>query len=210
LLFLRARYYEPGTGRFIIKDPWPGTFQIPGTLHGFAYVLNNAPNGTDPTGLWCIFGLGDCDEDPDLAAIAYYYLLQTDFCVTIGDTWCWGGEDWGIDPWDPANNEMFYDDMYWTWYHPAQAWGLPEKDLRSRLMEDWFFEQGPKVEWYFDESHPATQALESHEGVRKYRQEFYRSGCRDIGDRNNPEDHGKWYEPGDNTPLDRFIGQSLT
>jgi len=159
--------------------------------------------------MWCIFGLGDCDTDPDLAAVAYYYLVQTNFCVTIGDTWCWGGEDQGIDIWDPANNEMFYDDMYWTWYHPAQAWGLSEEDLRSRLIEDWFFESADTpVDWYFDDSHPATRALMGHEGVNKYRQQFYRSGCRDIGDRYNPDSHGEWYQPGDNTPLDRLLGES--
>ena len=33
LLFLRARYYEPETGRFVSKDPWAGMFWDPTTLH---------------------------------------------------------------------------------------------------------------------------------------------------------------------------------
>jgi RHS repeat-associated protein len=50
LVFLRARYYDPATGRFISKDPFPGVTQRPQTLHKFVYVLNNAVNHTDPTG----------------------------------------------------------------------------------------------------------------------------------------------------------------
>jgi RHS repeat-associated protein len=50
LLFLRARYYDPGVGRFLSRDPWLGNTQRPQTLHRFAYVLNNAINYTDPSG----------------------------------------------------------------------------------------------------------------------------------------------------------------
>ena len=52
LLYLRARYYQPGTGRFVTKDPWRGDIREPGTLNGFVYVQNNAVNYTDPSGLW--------------------------------------------------------------------------------------------------------------------------------------------------------------
>ncbi len=51
LLYLRARYYQPGTGRFITKDPWGGDVWRPGTLNRYVYVRNNPVNLGDPTGL---------------------------------------------------------------------------------------------------------------------------------------------------------------
>ena len=51
LLYLRARYYQPGTGRFISKDPWPGDLQRPGTLNPYSYVTNSPANLRDPSGL---------------------------------------------------------------------------------------------------------------------------------------------------------------
>jgi RHS repeat-associated protein len=50
LLFLRARYYDPATGRFLSKDPNPGNVYQPQTLNPYVYVLNNATNDRDPTG----------------------------------------------------------------------------------------------------------------------------------------------------------------
>jgi RHS repeat-associated protein len=43
LLFLRARYYEPWTGRFVSKDPWAGDYYRPPTLDPYAYVADNLP-----------------------------------------------------------------------------------------------------------------------------------------------------------------------
>ncbi|MGB3904696.1 MAG: RHS repeat-associated core domain-containing protein, partial [Anaerolineae bacterium] len=51
LLYLRARYYQPETGRFITKDPWRGDVRGPGTLNRYVYVQNNAINYTDQSGL---------------------------------------------------------------------------------------------------------------------------------------------------------------
>ncbi len=53
LLYLRARYYQPETGRFVTRDPWPGDLWRPGTLNGFAYVRNNPVSRIDRTGLQC-------------------------------------------------------------------------------------------------------------------------------------------------------------
>jgi RHS repeat-associated protein len=50
LVFLRARYYQYQTGRFLSPDPWNGSIQQPGTLHKYLYVLNNAINFVDPSG----------------------------------------------------------------------------------------------------------------------------------------------------------------
>lgn len=54
--YLRARYYDPGTGRFISKDPFSGALERPQTLTAYPYVQNNPVNFTDPSGMcpWCV------------------------------------------------------------------------------------------------------------------------------------------------------------
>jgi uncharacterized protein RhaS with RHS repeats len=44
LQYLRARYYDPGIGRFLSQDPLPGG-------HAYAYVRNNPVRYVDPSGL---------------------------------------------------------------------------------------------------------------------------------------------------------------
>ncbi len=50
LLYLRARYYQPETGRFITKDPRAGNLSRPWTLNPYVYVGNNPANSRDPSG----------------------------------------------------------------------------------------------------------------------------------------------------------------
>jgi RHS repeat-associated protein len=50
LVFLRARYYQPATGRFLGKDPFLGYAAFPQTQHPYVYVGNNPVNLTDPSG----------------------------------------------------------------------------------------------------------------------------------------------------------------
>ena len=52
LVFLRARYMQPTTGRFITQDPWPGDLLRPQSLNPYLYVTNNSVNRLDPTGLF--------------------------------------------------------------------------------------------------------------------------------------------------------------
>ena len=47
LYYLRARYYDPGTGRFLSQDPL-------GIGHQYGYVQGNPVNALDPYGLFCI------------------------------------------------------------------------------------------------------------------------------------------------------------
>jgi len=51
LLYLRARWYAPGVGRFTTEDPAPGYARIPRSLHIYVYAWNNPVNLTDPAGL---------------------------------------------------------------------------------------------------------------------------------------------------------------
>ncbi len=48
--YLRARYYDPQTGRFLTKDPVRGIPTNPGSQHYYTYVQNNPTNWTDASG----------------------------------------------------------------------------------------------------------------------------------------------------------------
>jgi RHS repeat-associated protein len=50
LQYLRARWYEPRTGRFLTEDSFPGTVFLPPTQHAYAYAANDPIRYTDPTG----------------------------------------------------------------------------------------------------------------------------------------------------------------
>ncbi|WP_347487982.1 RHS repeat-associated core domain-containing protein [Desulfoscipio sp. XC116] len=48
--YLRARYYDPVTGRFINKDPYEGDISNPLTLNLYTYAYNNPMQYIDPSG----------------------------------------------------------------------------------------------------------------------------------------------------------------
>jgi RHS repeat-associated protein len=50
LYYLRARYYNPNTGRFMSRDPYDGDAKIPATLHKYLYAGGDPVNLKDPTG----------------------------------------------------------------------------------------------------------------------------------------------------------------
>lgn len=50
LIYLRARYYEPGIGRFTSEDTYGGNIGNPITLNRYAYVNNNPISYSDPNG----------------------------------------------------------------------------------------------------------------------------------------------------------------
>jgi len=51
LLYLRARYYMPETGRFTQRDSWTGDLRRPQSLNGWTYVEGNPIKFADPLGL---------------------------------------------------------------------------------------------------------------------------------------------------------------
>ncbi len=51
LTYLRARYYESGTGRFLTRDMWEGDVNSPMSFNRWMYVQGNPVNYTDPTGM---------------------------------------------------------------------------------------------------------------------------------------------------------------
>ena len=50
--YLRARWYNPKSGRFLERDSLFGTATVPGSLHRYAYAHNNPLVYHDPTGHW--------------------------------------------------------------------------------------------------------------------------------------------------------------
>jgi RHS repeat-associated protein len=50
LYYLRARYYNPVTDRFLSRDPKPGHIAKPRTLHKYLYVSADGVNRIDPLG----------------------------------------------------------------------------------------------------------------------------------------------------------------
>lgn len=50
LIYLRARYYDPGTGRFLSRDPYPADAADTQTINRYVYVKNNPTNYVDPSG----------------------------------------------------------------------------------------------------------------------------------------------------------------
>ena len=49
-IYLRARYYNPSTGRFISRDSYAGSVSDPLSLDLYTYCHNNPVIGTDPSG----------------------------------------------------------------------------------------------------------------------------------------------------------------
>jgi RHS repeat-associated protein len=52
LYYLRARYYNPTTGRFLSRDPEDGCVWNPPSQHKYAYADDDPVNKLDPTGLF--------------------------------------------------------------------------------------------------------------------------------------------------------------
>jgi RHS repeat-associated protein len=50
LVYLRARIYAPGMGRFLTRDTWEGSYSNPLTLNRWNYTASNPINYTDPSG----------------------------------------------------------------------------------------------------------------------------------------------------------------
>jgi RHS repeat-associated protein len=76
IVYLRARYYDPATGRFMTKDSWVGDMNQPMSYNGWLYVYSNPVRFTDPTGknpvASCLIALG--------------ILVPIDGPLPIGDT----------------------------------------------------------------------------------------------------------------------------
>jgi RHS repeat-associated protein len=80
LLYLRARWYDPATGRFLTRDPFPGLAVLPSTQHPYVYALNNPVLYTDPSGEFIVPLLLAAAIGGGLAAYSYF---QAQPCATF-------------------------------------------------------------------------------------------------------------------------------
>ena len=64
LYYLRARYMNPLTGRFLSRDPKPGHIEIPRSLHKYLYASDDPVNRIDPRGKEDLVEEGEEDEIP--------------------------------------------------------------------------------------------------------------------------------------------------
>jgi RHS repeat-associated protein len=73
LYYLRARYYNPLTGRFMSRDPWNGNQINPVTLHKYLYVGSNPVSYVDPRGRdLAEYGLRSSASIPEAKLISIY------------------------------------------------------------------------------------------------------------------------------------------
>ena len=97
LIYLRARYYDPSTGRFITKDPFAGFISDTQSLNRYSYVKNNPGNFIDPFGLLEIFG-GLSSTWPPWGGVVYGFdagISEPGLFIRIH---VGPGLEWGIGP----------------------------------------------------------------------------------------------------------------
>ncbi len=70
VLYLRARYLQPQTGRFVSKDVWPGNDRIPLSRNAWVYGFDDPISNTDPSGKRPLEE-SDSQEGNDQAVIGY-------------------------------------------------------------------------------------------------------------------------------------------
>jgi RHS repeat-associated protein len=88
--YLRARYYNPATGRFLAMDPYEGDVSDPLTFHKYVYTANNPVNFVDPS------GEADVEENSVIGSywrlrrlfagqgMQVHHLIEQRFAVRIG------------------------------------------------------------------------------------------------------------------------------
>ena len=88
LIYLRARWYDPASGRFLSSDPVAGEAANPSTLNGYAYGYGNPASYTDPSGK-CGAMIGIC-----LGVLVGATVSLAGYAISVASTpganWDWG------------------------------------------------------------------------------------------------------------------------
>jgi RHS repeat-associated protein len=77
--YLRARYYDQGTGRFTSVDPYSGNMHEPVTLHRYLYAGNNPVMNRDPSGE--VFTLGELSAANSIRSSLTELQINTAFSI---------------------------------------------------------------------------------------------------------------------------------
>jgi RHS repeat-associated protein len=73
LYYLRARWMNPITGRFMSRDPYDGYIGIPVTLHKYLYAGSDPVNHVDPRGRFLAeYALENADAVPEAKLVSIY------------------------------------------------------------------------------------------------------------------------------------------
>ncbi len=174
LLYLRARYYDPGVGRFLSWDPWPGDVERSQTLNGWSYTGGNPTNLSDPSGYK--------PPPPHPVGGGRTKLIQCFALATMTELY-----PSAIDPSMTVQEaiaicEMAYNKTSW-WqdrYNCSRSdaqWFAPQ--TVGELWEDYLCERGPE-HVYFTGTNPLTKALARSALLDGIRSEFYRGGEKPI------------------------------
>jgi RHS repeat-associated protein len=75
LYYLRARYYNPNTGRFLSRDPLAGNAKDPASLHKYLYAGGDPINYIDPRGSSPLVEGGSLQSNFELAVNASLRVL---------------------------------------------------------------------------------------------------------------------------------------
>lgn len=97
LYYLRARYYNPLTGRFWSRDTFEGSLTDPSSQHGYLYSANNPVNRFDPSGH---FSITEQTHVAALAPIVRGALLRSFGGMAAGAIF--GAADASLNGYDPA------------------------------------------------------------------------------------------------------------
>ena len=84
LYYLRARYYNTMTGRFVSMDPENGIPTDPKTLHKYLYAGGDPVNAKDPTGRADVMETGLLEAALFTAAVATYYAARSNPTAVVG------------------------------------------------------------------------------------------------------------------------------
>jgi RHS repeat-associated protein len=79
LYYLRARYYNPNTGRFLSRDQERGKATNPASLHKYLYADGDPVNAADPTGNEAFFAYAALLKNR--ATVAATFGTKTDMCL---------------------------------------------------------------------------------------------------------------------------------
>ncbi len=150
LIFLRSRYYSPGNGRFITKDPWQGDIMYPRSFNNWLYAFVDPVNKADPSGSSPFFP-PPCliSNSQDCVNIARWQFSKE------GPIWL-AGKIWG-GRFDCSNS----------------AWSKPNN--ARELLTDYICERGP-VGVRFSGKDVVTKELAYARMIDRLRKRFYREG----------------------------------
>ncbi|MGP4842946.1 RHS repeat-associated core domain-containing protein [Marinobacter sp. 1Y8] len=89
LIYAKARYYDPDTGRFLSQDPWEGDTTIAPSLNKYLYAYGNPLYYIDPDGRCNRAGTNELATGPSMCALEGSFwggLWQFGKQVASGDT----------------------------------------------------------------------------------------------------------------------------